>query len=163
MGESKAKSSGGIGKFFLAILIILLIICAGLFAYKKFALDYNGKYANDKLVYTKDFGLCMLVTYHTENLEGDAKGYAIVRIPPAALLMPIATKNFKEQRLENDPSNSEDMLRTYQLSATIGDNDFVDKLSKFFGSDKGTKSYDIGNNGKYFILDAMDYLESLED
>lgn len=161
MEKSKAKSSGG--KFFLLILIVLLTICAGLFTYKKIALDYNGRYANDRLIYTKDFGLCMLVTYHTENLEGDAKGYAIVRIPPAALLMPIATKNFKEERLENDPSNSEDMFRAYQLSATIGDNDFVDKLSKFFGSDKGTKSYDIGNHGKYFILDAKDYLESLED
>ena len=48
-------------------------------------------------------------------------------------------------------ADSEEMLKVYQLLATWGDNDLVDSLTL---SDSGmsTKSLDIGNHDKYFVL-----------
>ncbi len=162
MAERTKKSAGQKIKSFIIFLVVLfLILGSALFAYKKLALDYNGRYANDRIVYTKDFGFCMLVTYHPELRSEDSKGYAIVRIPPAALLMPVVTKDFKQKRLEEDPANSEDMKNAYNRKTLFGDSEFFNALANLLGSE--TKSYDIGKYGKYLILDARDYLETLED
>lgn len=49
------------------------------------------------------------------------------------------------------------MLYAYQLLATWGDNDLIDSLTKSVSdSVMSTKSLDIGNHGKYFILNAKD-------
>ena len=72
-------------KFFITLLCLLLIIGAGLFAYKKIGIDSNGYYANSRLTYTRDYGFSMLITYYPNNQRGDAKGFAVTNIPVAAL------------------------------------------------------------------------------
>ncbi len=134
------------GGFFSTLLCLILIACAGLFAYKKLMLDYDGKYATDRLTYSDEYGFCMLITYYPTYQRGSAKGFAITHIPFGALF----TQEFQANKYGNDITDSKDMLDTYQLLATWGDNSLVDSLTKVFSDSKmSTKSLDIGNHGKY--------------
>ena len=146
----KAVKRGG---FFSTLLCLILIVCVGLFAYKKIMLDFDGEYATDRLTYTDEYGFCMLITYYPSYQKGNAKGFAITHIPFGALF----TEEVQANKYGNDAADSKEMLDAYQLLATWGDNDLVDSLTKSL-SDSGmsTKSLDIGNHGKYFILHAKD-------
>ena len=73
------------GGFFSTLLCLILISCAGLFAYKKLMLDYDGKYATDRLTYSDEYGFCMLIAYYPTYQKGSAKGFAITHIPFGAL------------------------------------------------------------------------------
>lgn len=139
------------GGFFSTLLFIVLIVCVGLFAYKKIMLDFDGTYATDRLTYSDEYGFCMLITYYPNYQKGNAKGFAITHIPFGALFTEIVQAN----KYGNDTADSKDMLDTYQLLASYGDNDLVDYFAKTL-SDSGisTKSIDIGNHGKYFVLSA---------
>lgn len=162
--ETESKMSGNInnqekvivvkkGGFFSTLLCLILIICVGLFAYKKIMLDYDGTYATDRLTYTDEYGFCMLITYYPSYQKGNAKGFAVTHIPFAALF----TKEVQASKYGNDRADSKEMLYAYQLLATWGDNDLIDSLTKSLSdSVMSTKSLDIGNHGKYFILNAKD-------
>lgn len=162
--ETEAKMAGNInnqekvivvkkGGFFSTLLCLILIICVGLFAYKKIMLDYDGTYATDRLTYTDEYGFCMLITYYPSYQKGNAKGFAVTHIPFAALF----TEEVQASKYGNDSADSKEMLYAYQLLATWGDNDLIDSLTKSLSdSVMSTKSLDIGNHGKYFILNAKD-------
>lgn len=141
------------GGFFSTLLFLILIVCAGLFAYKKIMLDFDGAYATDRLVYSDEYEFCMLITYYPPYQKGNAKGFAVTHIPFGALF----TEKVQANKYGNDTADSKDMLDAYQLLATWGDNDLVDSLTKSLSSSEiSTKSLDIGNHGKYFILNAKD-------
>lgn len=141
------------GGFFSKLLCLILIVCVGLFAYKKIMLDFDGKYATDRLTYTDEYGFCMLITYYPSYQKGNAKGFAVTHIPFGALF----TEMVQANKYGDDMADSEEMLKVYQQLATWGDNDLVDSLTKSL-SDSGmsTKSLDIGNHGKYFTIHAKD-------
>lgn len=95
----------------------------------------------------------MLITYYPPYQKGNAKGFAVTHIPFGALF----TEKVQANKYGNDTADSKDMLDAYQLLATWGDNDLVDSLTKSLSSSEiSTKSLDIGNHGKYFILNAKD-------
>lgn len=48
-------------------------------------LDFDGKYATDRLTYTDEYGFCMLITYYPSYQKGNAKGFAVTHIPFGAL------------------------------------------------------------------------------
>ena len=53
----------------------------------------------------------------------------------------------------DDAADSKDLFEAYRLLATLGDNDLVNMLVKLlYDSEVTTKSYDIGTNGRYFII-----------
>ncbi|MBQ1710102.1 MAG: hypothetical protein II032_03205, partial [Treponema sp.] len=112
-----------------------------------------GTYATDRLVYSDEYGFCMLITYYPSYQKGNAKGFAVTHIPFGALF----TENVQANKYGNDMADSKDMLDAYQLLATWGDNDLVDSITKSFSSSEiSTKSLDIGNHGRYFVLHAKD-------
>ncbi len=140
-------------RFFIILLCLILIICTGLFAYKKIMLDYDGTYATDRLTYTNEYGFCMLITYYPSYQKGNAKGFAVTKIPFGSLF----TEKVQADKSGNDTADSKEMLDYFQLLASYGDNDLVDLLVKSLSdSEIRTKSLDIGNHGKYFILNAKD-------
>ena len=89
----------------------------------------------------------MLITYYPSYQKDNAKGFAVTHIPFRALF----TERVQANKYGDDMADSEEMLKVYQLLATWGDNDLVDSLTL---SDSGmsTKSLDIGNHDKYFVL-----------
>lgn len=141
------------GGFFSTLLCLILIACAGLFAYKKIMLDFDGTYATDRLVYSDEYGFCMLITYYPSYQKGNAKGFAVTHIPFGALF----TEKVQADKNRNDMADSKDTLEVYQSLATWADNDLVDSLTKSLSSSEiSTKSLDIGNHGRYFVLHAKD-------
>jgi len=54
-------------------------------------------------------------------------------------------------------ADSKDTLEVYQSLATWADNDLVDSLTKSISDSKiSSKSLEIGNHGRYFVLHAKD-------
>ena len=148
MEEKKIKVKRG---SFSTIILCLLIICAGLFAYKKTGLDGDGKYATSRFTYTVEYGFCMLITYHPNYQRGDAKGFAVTNIPLSILF----TEREWIQNEGEDKADSKDLLKVYQALAVFGDNNIIDHLSRTFSeSGRSTKSVDVGSRGKYFIIHA---------
>lgn len=141
------------GGFFSTLLCLILIACAGLFAYKKIMLDFDGTYATDRLVYIDEYGFCMLITYYPPYQKGNAKGFVITHIPFGALF----TEKVQADKYGNDMADSKDTLEVYQSLATWADNDLVDSLTKSISDSKiSSKSLEIGNHGRYFVLHAKD-------
>ena len=138
----------------LSTLIILILLVVGIaFGYKKLVADYDGKYAVQRLTYTDEYGICLLVSYHPQYRTGNSNGFAIVHIPFTALL------NFDAiNKTHRDISDNEDVYSNYQMLATYGDNALVDSLAKRFSDEikMSTRSVDVGSNGNYFILQASD-------
>ena len=122
-------------------------------------LDYDGKYATERIVYTEEYGFCMLITYYPDYHSGDAKGFAVTNIPFEALFSE-AVQLFREgmdgmYRERIDTANSKELLDSYQMLATLGDNALVDSLSKLFlDSNISTRSIQIGKYGNYFAITA---------
>lgn len=146
----KVIKKGGI---FSRLLCLILIVCAGLFAYKKIMLDFDGTYATDRLVYIDEYGFCMLITYYPPYQKGNAKGFVITHIPFGALF----TEKVQADKNGNDMADSKDALEVYQSLATWANNDLVDSLTKSISDSKiSSKSLEIGNHGRYFVLHAKD-------
>ncbi|MBQ4237402.1 MAG: hypothetical protein II716_11265, partial [Treponema sp.] len=142
------------------ILIVGLVFGLPVFAYKKFALDYNGTYAKDRFIYDSDEGLCMLVTYYPEYRTGDEKGFAVAHLPPSALFFPFGFLSEKKERKGNDIADSKEVLEAFQTKSTWGGSGLLSILSQLLGTESGsTNSFDIGKHGKYFIIDGrnLDY------
>ncbi len=124
------------------ILVVGLVFGLPVFAYKKFALDYNGTYAKDRFIYDSDEGLCMLVTYYPEYRTGDAKGFAVAHLPLSALGFPIASGI--EKRKGNDIADSKEVLDSFQTKSTWGGSGLLSILSQLLGAESGsTNSFDI--------------------
>lgn len=128
------------------IIIICLLAAGGIFAFKKLLVDYNGTYATDRLTYTEEYGICLLITYHPQYQKGNAKGYAITHISVEDLISGKYNSNHSY-----DTADSEDLMYSYQLLASYADNDLVNSFSTLL-TNNSTKSFDIGSNGKYFLL-----------
>lgn len=144
------KTNPFIGLLSFCLVIGLILIIAG-FTYKKTMLDFDGRYATDRISYNDEYGFYMLITYHPEYRTGNSKGFAIVHIPFTALF----TERVQANKNGNDFADSEDSLQEYKILATVGDNDIVDSISKMLSSSTvSTKSYSVGNNGQYFIVTA---------
>ena len=83
----------------------------------------------------------------------NAKGFAVTHIPFFALF----TEAVQAGKNGNDISDSKKMLDAYQLLSSFGDNDLVDSLAKALSnSGISTKSVNIGDHGRYFVLQAKD-------
>ena len=137
----------------LMLVALILFICIAPFAYKKVILDYDGKYATDRLVYTEEFGFCMLITYYPNYQSGNAKGIAITNIP----FIELFSHTVQANKYGDDTADSKDLLYTYQELATLGDNALVDSLAKFLLDSKLiTKSIQIGKYGNYFATNFKD-------
>ena len=128
------------------IIVICLLAAGGIFAFKKLAVDYTGTYATDRLTYTDEYGICLLITYHPEYQKDNAKGFAITHISIEDLISGKYNSNHG-----NDTADSDDLLYLYQLMASYADNDLVNGFATLL-LNNSTKSFDIGSNGKYFIL-----------
>ena len=154
----KVVRSGGCLSSLLSLIIIILL---GLFIFKKVMIDYDGTYATDRLTYTEEYGICLLITYYPEYQVGEAKGYAITNIPFFSLFNESlwAQKNYG-----TDPADSEEDLNYYRLVAAVGDNAWVDTISKSL-TNTSTRSINIGNHGKYILIRAkqLDIEDPLED
>lgn len=140
------KKHSFFGGFLSFIIIICLLAAGGIFAFKKLMVDYTGTYATDRLTYTDEYGICLLITYHPQYQKGNAKGYAITHISVEDLISGKYNSNHS-----NDTADSEDLMYSYQLLASYADNDLVNSFSTLL-TNNSTKSFDIGNNGKYFLL-----------
>ncbi len=135
------------------LLGLILILCICLFAYKKIMIDYDGQYATNRLTYTEEYGFCLLITYHPSYQTGQAKGFVITNIPFTSLF----SEKIHANKNGDDMADSKEYLDVYQLIATFGDNDFANTMVKALSnSGVSTKSFDIGSNGKYFIIQAKD-------
>ena len=138
----------------LMLVALILFICIAPFAYKKVILDYDGKYATDRLVYTEEFGFCMLITYYPNYQSGTAKGIAVTNIP----FIELFSHTVQANKYGNDTADSIDLLDSYQMLATLGDNALVDSLAKLFLDSKiSTRSIQIGKYGNYFATTFEDY------
>ena len=136
------KKRSFFGGFLSFIIIICLLAAGGIFAFKKLMVDYTGTYATDRLTYTDEYGICLLITYHPQYQKGNAKGYAITHISIEDLFSGKYNSNHS-----NDTADSEDLMYSYQLLASYADNDLVNSFSTLL-TNNSTKSFDIGNNGK---------------
>lgn len=134
------------------ILLLILVIVGLGFGYKKLIADYDGTYATQRLTYTDEYGICLLVSYHPQYRTGNSNGFAIVHIPFKALL------DFEEISKTRKDCDDEDMYTSYQMLAKYGDNAIVDSLAKLFSDEikMSTRPYQVGSNGNYFILQASD-------
>ncbi|MBO4438336.1 MAG: hypothetical protein J5798_03210 [Spirochaetaceae bacterium] len=136
----------------LMLVALILFICIAPFAYKKTMLDYDGKYATDRLVYTEEYGFCMLITYYPNYQSGNAKGFAVTNIPFETLFY------VQANQYGNDTADSKDLLDSYQMLATFGDNTLVDSLAKILLDSKiSTRSIQIGKYGNYIAIKFEDY------
>ena len=150
----------------LMLVVLILCICITPFVYKKIRLDYDGKYATERIVYTEEYDFCMLITYYPAYHSGDSKGFAVTNIPFGALF----SEEFQRKidawynlryYIGNDSAitDSKEMLDSYQMLATLGDNALVDSLAKLFlDSKKSTRSIQIGKYGNYFATKFDDFI-----
>ncbi len=137
----------------LIFVALFLVICITPFVYKKTMLDYDGEYATDRLVYTEEYGFCMLITYYPNYKSGNAKGFAVTNIPFVGLF----SEDVQANKYGNDTADSKDLLDAYKMLATFGDNTLVDSLAKILlGSKISTKSIQIGKYGNYFATTFKD-------
>lgn len=148
----KNNSSRKIQGLFVALLCFILIVASCLFAYKKILLDFNGTYATARLTYTDEYGFCLLTTYYPSYQEGNAKGFAVINIPLENLI----TNQDWETKYGSNTTDSKEMLETYQLHADWENKPLAKLLS---GTALSPKSSEIGKHGKYFIINAKDFLK----
>lgn len=148
----------------LILFVLILCICMTPFAYKKIMLDYDGKYATERIVYTEEYDFCMLITYYPAYHSGDSKGFAVTNIPFGALFSEEFRRKIDawyDYYIGNDSAitDSKEMLDSYQMLATLGDNALVDSLAKLFlDSKKSTRSIQIGKYGNYFATKFDDFI-----
>lgn len=158
--EVKVVKRGGCGCF-TALLWLILIVCGSAFAYKKIMIDFNGNYATGRLIYSVEYGFCMLITYYPDYQKGDAKGFAVTHIPFEKLF----TEEIQANKYGDDAADygdnmadSKGQLYLYQSLATYADNALIDSLAKIFSASViSTRSVDIGIHGKYFVINYIDY------
>lgn len=153
-----AKKKSGFSKFIFIVLALVIIALAAVFAYKTNKLDYKGTYGKETVVYEKPYGFVKLINFNADYIVDDVKGIAITNIPFGELLK----KDVVVAKDGSDLSDSKELLATYQLWATFGNNNLVDSLSKLLSDDsKGTKSVMLGKRGYYFLYDYKD-IENLK-
>lgn len=104
------------------------------FLYKHFGIDYDGKYAKDRLVYTQEYGFTLLITYRPEYRAHAAKGTAVTNIPFSGLF----SNNFHANNYRDYLADSKKECDAYQALAVI------------------KNGFDIGSYGKYFIIEYDD-------
>ena len=136
-----------------AVLLLCILAAAALFAYKKIAVDYSGSYARDRLVYTKEYGFCLLIEYHPEYRVGKSNGFAVVRIP----WNKIFSQDYQAKKDGKDSADSEELYSAYKLYAIAGDNTIADSIVRIFNSKASTISRPVGSYGNYVIIPAEEY------
>lgn len=148
MNQSKMETRLKFRKLFLIVLAVF-VFCPTILSCTKSTkgfINYDGKYATDKVVYSYEHGYCLLITYYPNYRYGNAKGFAVTHIPLKAGFTRLMING-------DDAADSKDLFEAYRLIATLGDNDLVNMLVKMlYDSEATTKSYDIGNNGRYFVI-----------
>lgn len=105
------------------------------FLYKDFVINYDGKYAKDRLVYTQEYGFTLLITYRPEYRVHGVKGIAVTNIPFSGLF----SDKVQANHYGRDGADSVMRLKTYQSAAAI------------------TNSFDVGSYGKYLIIEYDKY------
>ena len=140
--------------FFGTLLCIIILLALGMYAYKRAVIDCNGKFASGRLIYSKEYGLCILITYHPEYRNHDAKGFALTSIS----YKPILNGTIRGSTYRNSTVDSEELLNEYKtLSIYGGSGALTDALLKFVtNSSFTTESFDIDSYGKYFIYSLRD-------
>lgn len=131
----------------LSFILVVAIIAGGmLFFQKKTYFDYKGTYAYSTLTYSDVYGLTVLISYKPEYQTGDAEGFAITHIDLYQI------DQFSRDAYE-PPANSRDLTGAYTLLGSLfkmGDwPEWVLKLA-----DLNLKAKNVGNNGKYFVIDC---------
>ena len=123
----------------LSFILLLFIIAAGLiYGGKKLCFDYDGTYATDRITYSDEYGITLLLTFHTKYQRSEAKGFACVHIPPEVL---VKDRSLWARKDGSDSADSEEQLKTYQsvwLPLSV-------------------KAAEIPNKGKYFIMEYADH------
>lgn len=146
MKQSTAETLLKFRKLFLIVLAVFVLCPILLSCTKSTSINYDGKYATDRVVYSYEHGYCLLITYYPNYRYGNAKGFAVTHIPLTSAFTRLIING-------DDAADSKDLFEAYQLLATLGDNDLVNMLVKMlYDSEATTKSYDIGNNGRYFVI-----------
>ncbi|MBP5601117.1 MAG: hypothetical protein J6X78_00160 [Treponema sp.] len=153
-------------------MILMLFIVIGTTAYKAIAINHSGIYASNKLIRSKDYGLCMLITYKPEYQTNIAKGFVITNIPNKEFFSKRLRSNFSSYSI----ADSEDMLNVYKVMASVSDNKILDSVFDimslavdFYGnrfinglfdyvsdSYQSIKSVELGKYGKYFVISSSD-------
>jgi hypothetical protein len=135
------------------------VLCVALFGYKKMAIDYSGKYATDRLVYTEEYGFTMLITYHPRYQTEISKGFAIVHIP----LKTVFSETMWAKRGGGDTADAKNLLDAYS-ALQLTQNDLVRSLGEqLFGPFAPqplaglARSFPVGKYGDYYIIDGENY------
>lgn len=120
------------------IICTIILLPLLFFGYKKTMLDYDGEYATDRLVYTTEYGFCMLVTYYPEFRQNEIKGYTVTNIPFAKL--------FSEKIMAHTSDDTADSLDSYTILV----------LAEAFG---GIGADEVGKYGKYYIIRSKKFFD----
>ena len=143
---------------FIVFMGVLLLVSLLLLGYVKSMIDYTGAYATDRLVYTEEYGLTLLVTYHPSYQVEKSKGFAIIHIPLSSLFS-------EEIRAHSGGADVADAKDTYDLYAmseytqngalqTLGELLLDAKAQKTLAIFK--RSFPIGQYGDYFAIESRD-------
>ncbi|MCR4939506.1 MAG: hypothetical protein K5930_05275 [Treponemataceae bacterium] len=119
------------------ILLLFVISSVLMFGAKKIFFDYDGKYASNRIVYTDEFGFSLLVTYYTKYQRSEAKGLAIVHIPPEAL---VKDSSLRAKKKGGNIPDSEEYFASYQAAL----------LPPSMKPDK------IPDKGNYYVIEYID-------
>ena len=135
--------------FFGTLLCLIVLLGIGAFSYKRIVLDCNGKFATGRMIYSGEYGLCLLIAYYPEYRNNDIKGFALTNIP----LKTVLNGTVRGSTYCNSTVNSEELYNEYEtLSSFSGYNAITDTLLDIFvNSSFSTQVYDIDFYGKYFI------------
>ncbi|HNY21325.1 MAG TPA: hypothetical protein PKO22_04160 [Treponemataceae bacterium] len=143
---------------FLVFMGVLLLVSLLSLGYVKSVIDYTGEYATDRLVYTGEYGLTLLVTYHPSYRIEKSKGFAIIHIPLSSLFS-------EELRAHAGGTDVADAKKTYDLYAMseYAQNGALQTLGELLLDAKAQKtlaifkrSFPIGKYGDYFAIESRD-------
>lgn len=158
--KQNQKSGGYLGCFgFLFVLAIVALLGAGLYL-KKGCIDYNGEYAQNRLVYAgEEYGFCVLTMFYPNNRIDGAKGFAITNMTlTEAVDFALSHKKGEYYSSLTPFADSKYIFNNYKLVGT------GNKLLEMgnLGS-LGMKSFEIGKYGSYFVIDKGDVSSMLEE
>ena len=136
-------------RFIFSLFIILILLCAGgIYGFKKIRIDYNGRYATERVLYSDEYEIYKLISYYPKHRLDDVNGFAIINIPVESII---------EEGLSDSSriSDKEELLNLYKVLVTLFDDEDVSTISQLLNG-YSTKSVYIQNKGYYFVFNAKD-------
>lgn len=150
--EAALKKGGGscLGWFGALLVWVLLGVCGYGVYLKKALFDYNGEYAQNRIVYAGDeYGFCALTTFYPTNRIEKAKGFAVTNMTFSEALNFIDSYGKKHYyRSLKQFADEKYLLDDYKAQDII-----------LFSS---RKAFEIGKYGHYFVIDKNEVSELLD-